>query len=239
MHPPRFGRIVSAAAVAILASAALLFPTLAGAVAAPRHGFSHACLAGRTVFHVPGVRAFVVVRRYAGGQAGVSSYKTFYVCRNGWHRPRVFQRGSPWTVEGVSDIRLIGNRLGFVLNAFGLGAGGGTEVGWIDLVSHRVQKAVIAEDEGPEPEIGLPQFPVGSVRCAIAQDGAMAVAGRYGNKVEWGVAELPELARSLGKPRVLYTAPEGGEGIDLDSIAIDNTAVSWSTAHGQRVSVAR
>jgi hypothetical protein len=73
----------------------------------------------------------------------------------------------------------------------------------------------------------------------IARDGTVAVLGEGGEPVEWEVAVLPVKLRSLGRPRRLFTAKQGQEGLEVDSLAITATSVTWRTKSGQPGSASR
>jgi hypothetical protein len=201
------------------------------------------CRSGRTVFHHDGIRAFVVVRFEPPRSQEGSEYKTFYVCRPGWRTPRIFYEGAPFTTESMEGFRLFGQRLGFVDYSAGIQSGSDVEVGWVDLRIGRVRTAVINASEGlaeaSEEEPGLPKVPADRVKFAIAPDGTVAVAGEAPEPDEWEVCLLPVGLHALGRPRELFFAKEGQEGVDPDSIAIDHTSVKWRTKKGAAVSVPR
>jgi hypothetical protein len=229
--------------VIALITASLAFGLPAGAYASSGGPAKPNCRSGRTVFHHGGIRAFVVVRfEVPRSQAG-SEYKTFYVCRPGWRTPRVFYRGAPFTNESMTGLRLFGQRLGFVDYSSGIQSGSEVQVGWVDLRIGRVRTAAINANEGltegNEEEPGLPTVPAGRVKFAIASDGTVAVAGEGGEPFEWEVCLLPVELHSLGKPRQLFVAKKGQEGVDLDSIAIDGTSVKWHSLKGVPASAPR
>jgi hypothetical protein len=201
------------------------------------------CRSGRTIFRHNGIRAFVVVRFEAPRSQDGSEYKTFYVCRPGWRTPRVFYSGAPFTTESMEGLRLFGQRLGFVDYSAGVQSGSEVHVGWVDLRIGRVRTAVINANEGltegNEEEPGLPMVPAGRVKFAIATDGTVAVAGEGGEPYEWEVCLLPVELHSLGKPRPLFVAKKGQEGVDLDSIAINSTSVKWRSKKGVPASAPR
>ena len=196
------------------------------------------CRSGRTVFHKGAIRAFVVVREFKGERGQPSSpFKTFYVCRPGSRTPRRIIEGAPFTRETAYQFKLFGQRLGWLDYSEGVQSGYQTEVGWIDLRIGRVRSGVINASEGlsneAEEESGLPRVPADNVRYAIAGDGAVAVAGEGGEPTEWEVCVLPVKLHALGRPEPLYVAKDGQEGVDLDSIAISETGVTWITKKGQ------
>jgi hypothetical protein len=225
----------------ITACATLGLP--AGAQASSGNPAKPNCRSGRTIFHHNGIRAFVVVRFETPRSQEGSEYKTFYVCRPGWRTPRLFYEGSPFTRESMEGLRLFGQRLGFVDYSEGVQSGSEVKVGWVDLRIGRVRTVAINASEGltegNEEEPGLPRVPAGRVKFAIASDGTVAVAGEGGEPFEWEVCLLPVELHSLGKPRQLFVAKKGQEGVDLDSIAIDSTSVKWRTKKGVPASAPR
>jgi hypothetical protein len=235
----------SSRALLLAAIAATLAPaSAAGQRAVGAHARPVTCHSGRTLFAAPGgIRAFVIVRRFDAGHADASSFKDFYVCRPGSSTPRIISHGEPYSFESASGFRLFGQRLGFLIYSAGVQSGSQAEFGWIDLRIGRVRTAVINASEGledsEEEEPGLARIPDGRVRYAIAEDGTVALAGEGGFPVEWEVCVLPVGLHALGPAHALYTAPEHGEGIDLDSIKISQSSVSWRTKKGQPVSAAR
>lgn len=207
----------------------------AGAQASPRGPGKPNCRSGRTVFRHDGIRAFVVVRFETPRSQEGSAYKTFYVCRPGSRTPRVFYRGSPFTRETMGGFRLFGQRLGFVDYSAGIQSGSDVEVGWVDLRIGRVRTAAINASEGltdAEEAPGLPNVPVDRVKFAIASDGTVAVVGEGIEPREWEVCLLGVEPHSLGKPRQLFRARAGQDGVNPDSIAIDAASVKWRTKNG-------
>ncbi len=205
---------------------------------------SPTCRSGRTLFRAAGpIRAFVVVSEFDAGRADASPYDTFYVCRPGSRVPRVISRGEPYARESARDFKLFGQRLGFIIFSEGVQSGSQAEFGWIDLRIGRVRTAVINASEGlisqAEEEPGLPKVPDGHVRYAIAEDGTVALAGEGGFPFEWEVCELPVGVHALGRPRAVYTATRAQEGVDLDSIAITATSITWTTKRGLSMSAPR
>jgi hypothetical protein len=202
------------------------------------------CRSGRTVFRQGETRAFVVVRQFRPGRGEPNSpYKTFYVCRPGSRIPHIFRRGEPYVRETISGFRVFGYRLGFVARSEGIQSGSETEVGWIDLRIGRVRTGLINASEGlaseSEEEPGLPRVPDWDLKYAIANDGTVAVLGEGGDPKEWEVCLLPVKPHSLGPPRQLFLAKAGQEALALDSIAITETSVLWSTKSGQPGSAPR
>lgn len=201
------------------------------------------CHAGRTVFHRPGIRAFVILRQFGHQRQEGSSYKTFYICSPALRTAHVFDQGAPFTSEDVYDYKLFGERLGFVYSSAGVQNGSATGVGWVDLRSGRAKEGPIYESEdlteGNEEDPGLPKVPRDRVDYVIADDGTVAVLGEGREPVEWEVALLPVKPRSLGRPRRLFTAKQGQEGLEVDSLAITATSVTWRTKSGQPGSASR
>jgi hypothetical protein len=201
------------------------------------------CHAGRTVFHRAGIRAFVIVRQFGHQHQEGSSYKTFYVCSPALRTAHVFDQGAPFTSEDVYDYKLFGERLGFVYFSRGLQNGSAKGIGWVSLRSGRAKTGAIYESEdlteGNKEDPGLPKMPSDRVDYVIARDGTVAVLGEGGEPVEWEVALLPVKPRSLGRPRRLFTAKQGQEGLEVDSLAITATSVTWRTKSGQPGSASR
>ncbi len=227
---------------ALAITLALGAPKLAQASSPRTRGLT--CRSGRTLFRAAGpIRAFVVVSEFDAGRPDASPYDTFYVCRPGSRVPRVISRGEPYARESAGDFKLFGQRLGFIVFSEGIQSGSQAEFGWIDLRIGRVRTVVINASEGlmseAEEAPGLPKVPDGHIRYAIAEDGTVALAGEGGFPFEWEVCELPVGVHALGRPRALYTAARGQEGVDLDSIAITATSITWKTKGGQQMSAAR
>lgn len=231
-------KLIAPLAVSLLLAA----PALAQAGAARTR--PPTCRSGRTLFRAAGpIRAFVLVSEFDAGRPDASPVDTFYVCRPDSRTPRVISRGEPYARESAGDFKLLGERLGFVIFSAGVQSGSQAELGWIDLRIGRVRSAVINASEGliseAEEEPGLPKVPDGHLRYAIAEDGTVALAGEGGFPFEWEVCELPVGVHALGRPRALYTAPRGGEGVELDSIAITPTSITWTTQKGLAMSAPR
>jgi hypothetical protein len=239
LSPRRSSPIAQILCIALCASLGLAV----AAHASPRAPAKPNCRSGRTVFRHDGIRAFVIARFEAPRSQEGSEYKTFYVCRPGWRTPRVFYKGAPFTRESMEGLRLFGQRLGFVDYSSGIQSGSDVEVGWVDLRIGRVRTAIINASEGltepDEEEPGLPKVPVDHVKFAIARDGTVAVIGQDVEPEEAEVCVLPVELHDLGKPRQLFFAKAGQEGIDPDSIAIDDTTVKWRTRKGVPVSAPR
>ncbi len=185
----------------------------------------------------------MIVRQFgAGGQEG-SSYKVFYVCSHSLRTPRRFDQGDPFTIETMYDFKVFGDRLGFLTYSEGVQSGSDTDVGWVDLRIGRARTGEIHGSEGlqseSEEEPGIPRVPDDRLDYAIASDGTVAVLGEGGEPVEWEVCLLAVKLHSLGPPRALYAAKAGQEGLDLHSLAISDTSVTWRTKKGQPLSAPR
>jgi hypothetical protein len=215
----------------------------ASGLAADRQPKPPSCHAGRTVFHRAGIRAFVVVRRFGHRHQEGSSYKTFYICSPALRTAHVFDQGAPFTSEDVYDYKLVGERLGFVYSSSGVQNGSAKGIGWVNLRSGRAKSGAIYESEdltgGGEEDPGLPKMPSDRIDYVIAGDGTVAVLGEGDEPVEWEVALLHVKLRSLGRPRRLFTAKQGQEGLEVDSLAITATSVTWRTKSGQPGSASR
>jgi hypothetical protein len=222
-------------AACVAALFALALP--AGAAAARHRPAPPSCHAGRTVFHRDGVRAFVIVRTFGNPSQEGSHYKTFYICSPRLRKAHLFNQGDPFTRESVSDYELFGNRLGFVSFSEGVQSGADQNIGWVNVETGRAKQGTIYGSEGltseQEEEANLPKVPDGRLDYAIASDGAVAVLGEGGEPTEWEVCVLPVKPRSLGRPRRLFNAKSPAEGLDVDSLAIIGTTVTWRTKHGQ------
>lgn len=211
---------------------------LAGpAHAAGRRAKLPSCRAGRTVYHHDGVRAFVIVRKYGkAGQEG-ASIKAFYVCSPALRHAHLFDQSDPFTFEGIYDYKLFGDRLGFLTSSEGVQNGASEGIGWVNLVSGRAKLGALHETEQlsneDEEEPGLPKVPVDRLNYVIAGDGTVAVLGEGGEPVEWEVALLSVKPRSLGAPHRLLRVKQTQEGLAVDSLAITDTSVTWTTKHGQ------
>lgn len=201
------------------------------------------CHDGRTVFHRAGIRAFVIVRQFGNQHQEGSSYKTFYVCSPVLRAAHVFDQGAPFTFEDVYDYKLFGDRLGFVSESRGVQSGAAAAIGWVNVRTGRAKSGLIHATEGltseQEEEPGLPKVPDDKLGYAIASDGTVAVLGEGGEPMEWEVALLAVKPRSLGRPRRLFTAKQGQEGLDVASLAITGTSVTWRTKSGQLGSASR
>jgi hypothetical protein len=242
----RAGRKMLGARRARLAVSVVTLRTLAlpaSGLAADRQPKPPSCHAGRTVFHRAGIRAFVIVRQFGHQHQEGSSYKTFYICSPALRTAHVFDQGAPFTFEDVYDYKLFGERLGFIYSSRGVQNGSAEGIGWVNVRSGRAKEGAIHESEdlteGNEEDPGLPKVPIDSVDYVIADDGTVAVLGEGREPVEWEVALLPVKPRSLGRPRRLFTAKQGQEGLEVDSLAITATSVTWRTKSGQPGSASR
>lgn len=238
----RSGKRLRATLVACMAfSTALAVATTAQA--APRHRAALNCRSGRTVFHKGSIRAFVIVGQFEGGHQEGSSYKTFYVCSRDLRTPRRFQQGDPFTRETVYDYKVFAGRLGFVAYSEGVQSGSDTYIGWVDLRIGRARIGEIHGSEGlqseSEEEPAIPRVPDDRLDYAIAGDGTVAVLGEGGEPPEWEVCLLPVKSHALGPPRALFLAKAGQEGLDMHSLAITDTTVTWRTKKGQPASAPR
>jgi hypothetical protein len=216
-----------------------------GALAAPGRAAasSVSCRAGRTVFHRDGIRAFVINRKFEAGTQDSSNIRTFYVCSSALRRPRIFDQSAPFTFEGLYDYKLFGERLGFIYSSSGIQNGTAEGIGWVNLRTGRAKESGICESEdlteGNEETPGLPHVPCDHVNYAIAADGTVAVLGEGGEPTEWEVAELADKPRSLGSPRRLTHVTAPAEGLDIRSLKITATDVTWSTKDDQTASAPR
>jgi hypothetical protein len=223
---------------------------------------SHAtvsCASGRTIFRERGVRIVLVVRQTRFSHGPNSPFKTFYVCPRGARMGHKFREGSPFTREHITDFRVFGGRIGFVANIEGVQSGAGEEVGWVEVDTARSESGSIAEtqdipreQEVQEEEEGvppIPHVPDEHVSYVIAGDGAVAVAGS-GEALEsltpgalapeeWEVCLLTVRRHGLSFPKQLFRTAVKAEAVALASLAISETAVTWSLVSGQAESVAR
>lgn len=199
------------------------------------------CRSGRTVFRRPGLRVFVLGRVYGKPSQEGSHYKDFYLCGRGARSPRLFDAGSPFTMESVSQYKLVGNRLGFVRSSAGVQSGAEVVVGWVQFGGPVKQGTVWATEDAfnEEEEKGLPKVPAEELDYAIAPDGAVAVIGEGGDPTEWEVALLPVKAHGLGPPKALFKTKSKLEAPEPRSIAITDTSVTWRSTSGQPLSLPR
>ncbi len=241
----------------MFASMALVLLTCSAATLASNATVS--CASGRTIFREHGVRIVLVVRQTHFNHGENSAFKTFYVCPRGARRGRKFREGSPFTREHVRDFRVFGARIGFVANIEGVQSGAGEEVGWVEVNTARSKSGPIAEtqDISREQELQeekegvppIPHVPDGHVNYVIAGDGTVAVAGsgealesaRPGAPPpeEWEVCLLTVKRHGLSFPKQLFRTPVKAEAVVLASLAISDTAVTWSSVSGKAESAAR
>jgi hypothetical protein len=240
MNADMFSRPIATMRVgrrAIVLVALLIVASPAGAHAATRHPKPPGCHAGKTVFHRDGIRAFVIVRHFGDPHQEGSAYKTFYVCSPALRKAHLYDQSAPFTFEGLYDYKLFGDRLGFVYSSQGVQNGAAIGVGWVNLKSGKAKSGGIFESEQlaneDEEEPGLPDVPADHLDYAIAGDGTVAVLGEGGEPVEWEVAVLAVKPRSLGPPRRLFAAKSPQEGLELDSLAIAPSSVTWRTKRGE------
>ena len=241
----------------MLAGMALVLLTFpAGAVAS---NATVSCASGRTIFRQHGMRIVLVVRRTHFSHGPNSPFKTFYVCARGARRGRQFREGSPFTREQVTDFRVFGGRIGFVANIEGVQSGAAEDVGWVEVNTARSESGSIAEtldipreQEMQEEEEGVPpvpHVPDERVNYVIAGDGTVAVASS-GEALEsltpearppeeWEVCLLTVKRHGLSFPKQLFRTAVKAEAVVLASLAISDTAVTWSLVSGQAQSVAR
>jgi hypothetical protein len=224
-----------ARAAAVVAFVAVGLPACAQASA--RHPKPPGCHTGRTVFRRDGIRAFVIVRHFGNPRQEGSAYKAFYVCSPTLRKAHLYDQSDPFTFEGLYDYKVFGDRLGFVYSSQGVQNGAAIGVGWVNLKSGTAKSGAIFESEQlaneDEEEANLPDVPADHLDYAIAGDGTVAVLGEGGEPLEWEVAALPVKPRSLGPPRRLFTTKLPLEGLDLDSLAIVGSSVTWRTKRGE------
>ncbi len=243
--------------MSVLAGMALvLLLSPAGAVAS---NGTVSCASGRTILREHGVRIVLVVRPTHFSHGQNSTFKTFYVCPRGARRGHKFREGSPFTREHVTDFRVFGARIGFVANIEGVQSGAGEEVGWVEVNTARSESGPIAETEGIPREQELqeekegvppvPHVPDEHVNYVIAGDGTVAVAAS-GEALEsltpgapppkeWEVCLLTVKRHGLSFPKQLFRTSVKAEAVVLASLAISETAVTWSLVSGQAESAAR
>ena len=244
------------ARMSVLAGIALaLLSCPAGAVAS-NAGVS--CASGRTIFRQRGVRIVLVVRQTHFSHGPNSPFKTFYVCPRGARMGHKFREGSPFTREHMTDFRVFGGRIGFVANVEGVQSGAGEEVGWVEVDTARSKSGSIAGTEGIPREQELqeekegvppvPHVPDEHVNYVIASDGTVAVAGS-GEALEsltpearppeeWEVCLLMVKSHGLSFPKQLFRTAMKADAVILASLAISETAVTWSLVSGQAESAA-
>lgn len=229
-------------AVALVAAAAIAMALSAQADA--RVG----CRSGATVFKRHGLRVFSIGRVAGDPRAKGSHYKQFYVCARRTRTPVLFDRGQPFNIESVSDFKVYGDRLGFVVGDQGLQSGASVSVGWVRLPHGPVKETAIwaTEDLSEEQELEehVPKVPAEELEYAIARDGTVAVAGeahaaRVGRPLEWAVCELTVKGHGLSSPKTLFTTSSASEAPVLRTIAISGSRVSWRNASGSVISVRR
>ncbi len=222
-------------AIAVIALLAASPPVCAHA--AGPHPKPPSCHAGRTVFHRDGIRAFVIVRHFGNPRQEGSAYKTFYVCSPTLRKAHLYDQSDPFTFEGLYDYKIFGDRLGFIYSSQGVQNGAAVGVGWVNLKSASAKSGAIFESEQlaneDEEEPGLPDVPADHLNYVIAGDGMVAVLGEGGEPVEWALAVLPVKPHSLGPPRRLFTVKAPQEGLNLDSLAIVGSSVTWRTRRGE------
>jgi hypothetical protein len=210
------------------------------------------CRSGKTVFKRPAVRVFKVASVYGNPRQEGSHYEQFYLCARGSHHPFAFQ-GQPFLRNAsVSQYKLVGDRLGYVAFTEGVSGGAGTTIGWVQLPRGPDKEADIWDrEEVPEEEEPGPKVPSEALNYAIAEDGAVAVAGEAIDAAadaehpskpppkEWEICVLAVKARRLSSPKALLKTTSSTEAPVLSSIAINATTVSWRNRAGLAVSVAR
>ncbi|HTY96869.1 MAG TPA: hypothetical protein VMB91_07490 [Solirubrobacteraceae bacterium] len=177
-----------------------------------------------------------------------SHYRRYYVCGRGARMPVLFDAGQPFNLESVSDFRVFGSRLGFVVRDQGIQSGASVSVGWVKLPRGPVKQATIwaTEDlpEEQELEAHLPKVPAEALEYAIAGDGTVAIAGEArvaasDTTSEWEVCDLRVGHHSLSPPRALFRTTSASGAPLLKTIAVDGSRVSWRSASGGAMSVAR
>jgi hypothetical protein len=216
------------------------------------------CASGRTIFRQGGARIVLVVSRTHFSQGSNATFKTFYVCRRGARVGHRFREGSPFTREDMTGFKVFGGRIGFVANVEGFQSGAGEEVGWVEANTGRSKSGAIAEtqDIPREQEVQeehegvppVPHVPDEHVNYVIAGDGAVAVAssGEALESVtagapppkEWEVCLLSVKRHGLSFPKQLFRTAVKAEAVVLGSLAISETAVTWSLLSGQAESAA-
>jgi hypothetical protein len=243
--------------MSVFAGMALVVLTCSGAAVAGNATVS--CASGRTIFREHGVRIVLVVRQTHFSHGANSSFKTFYVCPRGARRGRKFREGSPFTREHLTDFRAFGARIGFLANVEGVQSGAGEEVGWVEVNTARSKSGSIAEtqdipreqelQEEKEGAPPIPHVPDKHVNYVIAGDGTVAVAGS-GEALEsatpgapppeeWEVCLLTVKRHGLSFPKQLFRTSVKAEAVVLASLAISDTAATWSSVGGQAESAQR
>jgi hypothetical protein len=230
-----------------IAIAGMAAGVIAGALSAPADA-RVGCRSGRTVFKRPGVRVFSIRRARGDPHDGRSHYKLFFVCANATRAPILFNVGQPFNIESVSDFKIYGDRLGYVVGDQGIQSGASVSIGWVRLPHGPVKEGPIwaTEDLSEEQELEehVPKVPAEELEYAIARDGTVAVAGEAhaataGVPLEWEVCELTVTGHGLSRPKVLFGTTSRGEAPVLRTIAINGSTVSWRNASGSVVSVSR
>lgn len=156
-------------------------------------------------------------------------WRSYYVCRPAAEKPRLVYEGDPATFEHVYGFRIFGSRLGFVATSEGYAGGGEAIVAWLDLETGQLRVGTINVNAEQYTPASAPRVPIGYVRFAIAPNGTVAVLGEDGPVQE--IAMLTVGRFRLRPPvRLLYT--QAG-AIEPDSLAIDETTVTWRTRTGR------
>ena len=206
------------------------------------------CRSGRTEFKRAGIRAFSIGRVEGNPRAEGSHYRQYYVCGRGARKPVMFDPGQPFNIETVSEYKVFGDRLGFVVSDRGIQSGASVSVNWVRLPRGPVKEGLIwAEEDLPEEQElqeHVPKFPAEDLEYAIASDGVVAVAGEAhvqtaGEPLEWEVYDLTVKGHGLSLPKVLFKTTSKSEAPVLKTIAINATTVSWRNVAGGAVSMPR
>jgi hypothetical protein len=225
--------LIQLLAISLVGALTIAMPAPAGASQA-----TPSCKAGRTVFHHGAIRAFVITSKFGRVPQEGSKVKTFYVCSSMLRRAHVFDRSAPFTFEGIYDYKLFGERLGFIYSSSGVQSGSAEGIGWVNLRTGRAKQGSIYESEGlsggeeEEETPGLPHVPSDNVNYAIAADGTVAVLGEELEPAEWEVADLAVKPHALGPPHRLLRVKAPAEGLDVASLAITASSITWTTKRG-------
>ncbi|HTQ67101.1 MAG TPA: hypothetical protein VMI13_00270 [Solirubrobacteraceae bacterium] len=230
-----------------IAIAGVVAGLVAAALAAPAGAFV-GCHSGRTVFKHRRIRVFSIGR--VGGRRSErgSHYRQYYVCGRGARTPVMFDSGQPFNIESVSDFKVFGHRLGFVIGDQGIQSGASVSVGWVRMPRGPVKTGAIWATEGlpeeQELEEHVPKVPAEQLEYAIARDGTVAVASEAhasaaGRPLEWEVCDLRVKRHGLSRPRPLFKTSSPFEAPVLRTIAITGSIVSWRNIAGATISVAR
>ncbi|MEA2425052.1 MAG: hypothetical protein QOH13_1462 [Thermoleophilaceae bacterium] len=178
--------------------------------AAPR-----TCSSSRPVFKDGRVKVFKSL--------GSLDNQRWYLCSAKIHSPKLFKNENQYIEDSEAKFRRFGDRVGYSW-VWDDGAGGGWEVGWVDVNTAKARWTFVDFDDVDSEGIdGVAVGPRGGIAYIEHVPGS---GGAFSQRIGYA----PVRGKLFGKRRHLADVPAGD--VDPASLRLSGTKVSWTTTGG-------